>query len=384
MTSKVYITDIAAFLPNDPVSNDEMEKVLGLIGGAPSRSRKLVLRNNGIKTRYYAIDPRTGKYTHNNAVMAAEAVRELSRRSRLRLDQIECLCCGTSSPDQLKPAHGQMVHGELRCPPCEVVTTAGVCGSGMTALKYAYMNVALGLSRNAVATGSEFASSFMRGSNFEPEIMARIENLEKHPALAFEKDFLRWMLSDGSGAALLSKTPNHDRPSLRIDWIEYASYAGDMPVCMYSGAVKQEDGYLQGWREAEDPLDVIKWNYLAVKQDARLLDEHIMNVCVDRALTGLAAKHRLKMDEVQWFLPHYSSEYFRSKLYQALERNNLAIPYDRWFTNLTAKGNVGSASIYIIMEELLYSGRLKKGERLLCFIPESARFSICYLMMTVV
>ncbi|MBI5886641.1 MAG: beta-ketoacyl-ACP synthase III [Deltaproteobacteria bacterium] len=384
MTTKVYINDLAIFLPNEPVSNDDMEKVLGLVGGVPSRSRKLVLRNNGIKTRYYAIDPRTGKYTHNNAHMTAEAVRALCRTSGTELEDIECICCGTSSPDQLKPAHGQMVHGELRCPPCEVITTAGVCGSGMTAMKYAYMNVALGLTRNAVATGSEFSSSFMRGYNFEPEIMARIENLEKHPALAFEKDFLRWMLSDGSGAALLSKTPNSGAPSLRIDWIENVSYAGDMPVCMYSGAVKQEDGYLQGWREAGDPLDIIKWNYLAVKQDARLLDEHIMNVSVDRALAHCVKKHKLKMDDVTWFLPHYSSEYFRSRIYNAMEKKGFAVPYERWFTNLTAKGNVGSASIYIIMEELLHSGRLKSGDRLLCYIPESARFAICYMMLTVV
>ncbi|PKN30566.1 MAG: 3-oxoacyl-ACP synthase, partial [Deltaproteobacteria bacterium HGW-Deltaproteobacteria-21] len=44
----------------------------------------------------------------------------------------------------------------------------------------------------------------------------------------------------------------------------------------------------------------------------------------------------------------------------------------------------GSASIYIIMEELFHSGRLKKGQKLLCFIPESGRFSHCYMLLTVV
>jgi 3-oxoacyl-[acyl-carrier-protein] synthase-3 len=60
------------------------------------------------------------------------------------------------------------------------------------------------------------------------------------------------------------------------------------------------------------------------------------------------------------------------------------IPYEKWFTNLTTKGNTGSASIYIIMEELFHSGKLKKGQKLLCFIPESGRFSHCYMMLTVV
>jgi len=36
------------------------------------------------------------------------------------------------------------------------------------------------------------------------------------------------------------------------------------------------------------------------------------------------------------------------------------------------------------MEALFKSGKLEKGERLLCFIPESGRFSHCYMMLTVV
>ena len=74
----VYITDLAAFLPNEPVSNDEMEKVLGAVGRhIPSRIKKMVLKSNGIQTRYYAIDPATGKPTHTNAGLTAEAVRGL-------------------------------------------------------------------------------------------------------------------------------------------------------------------------------------------------------------------------------------------------------------------------------------------------------------------
>jgi len=383
MTS-AYINDIGIFLPNEPVNNNEMEKILGTVNDRPSRSRNIVLRNNGIKTRYYAIDRLTGKYTHNNSRLTAEAVRALVKKSQIQLSDIECLCCGTSSPDQIKPGHGHMVHGELGSPSCEVISTAGVCTSGITALKYAYMCVALGLVKKAVSTGSEFASSFMRGSNFEPEIKARLQSLEEHTVLAFEKDFLRWMLSDGAGAALITPNPNPHSVSLRIDWIDGLSYAGDLPVCMYSGAVKTQDGYLQGWREAKNPLDILKDSYFAIKQDARILDEYIVPVSVERALMSLVSKYNLKPEEITWFLPHYSSGYFRSRLYEMMASKGFHIPYERWFTNLTEKGNTGAASIYIMMEELFYSGKLKKGDRLLCFIPESARFSICYMHLTVV
>ena len=79
MTSRVsaYITGTSSFLPNAPVANDDIEQVLGMIGGKPSRARRIVLRNNGIRSRHYAIDPANGAFTHSNAQLAAEALRGL-------------------------------------------------------------------------------------------------------------------------------------------------------------------------------------------------------------------------------------------------------------------------------------------------------------------
>ena len=61
----VYINKVAVFLPNKPVSNEEMEDYIGLIGGKPSRVRSIVLKQNGIKTRYYGLD-KEHKITHSD------------------------------------------------------------------------------------------------------------------------------------------------------------------------------------------------------------------------------------------------------------------------------------------------------------------------------
>ena len=384
MTKQAYITDIASFLPNAPVDNDAIEKVLGMVGGKPSRSRAIVLRNNGIKTRYYAIDPATGRHTHTNAQLAAEAVRALAKKADFDLNLLECLCTGTSSPDLVQPSHGHMVHGELATPPCEVHTASAVCTSSMSALRYAMLNVRSGEHSHAISLGSEFPSRYMRGRNFEPELESRVADLEKRPEIAFEKDFLRWMLSDGAGAALVKPQPNPDRPSLRIDWIDLVSLAGDMPVCMHCGGNKRADGSMQYWHELEDPLDIVRRGFYALKQDARLLSENVITAWVDRAFMSIVKRRALKPDDITWFLPHYSSEYFRPRLHDRMAEKGFAIPYERWFTNLPRVGNVGSASMYLMMEELLYSGRLKAGDKLLCAIPESGRFIFCYMHLTVV
>jgi 3-oxoacyl-[acyl-carrier-protein] synthase-3 len=378
----VYINDVSVFLPNDPVDNDQIQEIIGRIHDLPSRIKNRVLNNNKIEKRYYAIDPATGRLTHTNAQMTAEAIRGLKPYNHFIPDDIECLCCGTASADVIVPGHGLMVHGELGSLPCEVVSTAGICLCGMTAFKYAFMNVALGFSDNAVATGSERASSLMRSKCFEH--LPGDGDVKRHPVLAFESEFLRWMLSDAAGAVFMSSKKNPDRLSLRVDWIDHVSYAGQYEVCMYMGAIKNDDGSVTGWRQLDSPKEALDKNYFSLKQDTGILNEAIVKVAIDMALARTIKKRNLKADELDWFLPHYSSDYFRDKVFNAMEDIGFAIPYEKWFTNLAYKGNTGSASIYVILEELFHSGKLKKGEKLLCFIPESGRFSIAYLHLTVV
>jgi 3-oxoacyl-[acyl-carrier-protein] synthase-3 len=381
---RAYITNTSAFLPNDPIENDQIETVLGMVGGKPSRAKRLVLRSNGIKQRYYAIDPESGALTHTNAEMTAHCVRKLFA-SKEELDQMQCLVSGTSIPDQVMPGHALMVHGELgnRC--CEVISTSGICLSGAAALKYAYLAVKSGEFSQAVSTGSELASPMLCANHFEGESKYKIESLKKNPEIAFEKDFLRWMLSDGAGAFRIECEPirRSDQPVLEIDWIEIYSYASELETCMYAGAEKLDDGSLKSWK-LYTQQGLIDHSIMSIKQDVKLLNENIVPMAVKETLKRVVAKTGLLTDHVDYFVPHISSMYFDDKVYEALAEQNFEIPRERWFTNLTSKGNTGSASIYIMLDELLKSGRLKSGERLLCFIPESGRFSSSFMLLRVV
>lgn len=380
--NNAYITNISSFMPNEPVTNDEMECILGMVGGKPSRARKLVLRSNGIKTRHYVLDPKTRKPLFTNAQLTAESIK-LLENSSFSINEIDCLVSGTTVTDQLIPNHAVMVHGELKNPPCEVIATAGICLAGLTALKYAYITVLSGEHRKTVATGSEAASPHFKSEYFEGETEDKLDKLSKRSELAFEKDFLRWMLSDGAGAALVEPEPAKNKTSLKIEWIDIYSYANEMDTCMYAGATNLEDGSLKGWRE----FDADEWitdSVMAIKQDVKLLNDNIVHYAIKKTLEKVISKRGLRLENIDYFLPHISSEYFRSKIVDQLEDMNFPIPEEKWFTNLSSKGNTGSASIYIILDELFHSGKLKDGDNLLCFVPESGRFSAGYMMLKVV
>jgi len=377
-----YITALSACLPNPPVDNEHMEEVLGMVGAKPSRARRMILRSNGITTRHYALDPATGGITHSNAQLAAQAIRGLARPG-FDLGQVDLLACGTTMADQLMPNHAVMVHGELKLAPLEVMSAAGICLSSLTALKYAALGVGAGEFKHAVACGSEVPSGLLRARFLQPELDAQVAALAEHPEIAFEKDFLRWMLSDGSGAALVEAQPAAQGLSLRIDWIVERSFANEQDACMYAGAEKLENGRLKTWIEFQ-PQEWVDRSVFNIKQDVKQLNAHVMPVTVEKGMREVLKLHPgLTPDQVDWFLPHYSSAYFRERAAQSLKDAGFEIPYEKWFTNLPSKGNTGSASIYIILEELFNGGRLKAGQRLLCYVPESGRMSTGFMHLTV-
>ncbi|HTI07836.1 MAG TPA: beta-ketoacyl-ACP synthase III [Puia sp.] len=378
--NEVYITNTSIFMPNDPISVDDMESYLGYINDKPSKSKKIVLRNNGIKTRYYALN-KEGKATHTNAQMTALAVKGLFVGEPDKIKEVDLLSCGTSSPDQMMPSHGVMTHGWLpETNAMEVVSPSGVCCAGMHAFKYAFMAVKTGDAHLAVATGSERFSGSLVSNVFEEETQKLIE-LQKNPFIAFEKEFLRWMLSDGAAAFLLSGKPNKEGLSLRVDWIEGASYANEMEACMYMASEKQPDGTLKSYMDFT-PEEIMTRSILSIKQDIKLLSDNIVPLG-GRRIKDIFQKRGLKSTDVDYFLPHISSDFFKSKIFEIMEFYGEGIPYEKWFLNLSTMGNVGACSAYLMVHELFQSGRLKKGERLLLLVPESGRFSYMYAMLTV-
>lgn len=377
MSNEVFVTRTASYMPLEPVNNEEMETVLGMIGGRPSKARRLVLRNNGIQHRHYALDRVTGEPVMSNAEMAAKAVRGLGE-----LGKVDCLAAATSRPDQLMPGHGVMVHGALAWPRLEVVSLAGICLAGGAAFKYAWLAVRSGEAQRAVAVASELASLSLRGRNFEAEAEHKVKELEERPEIAFEKDFLRWMLSDGAGAVLLENQPRGPL-SLKVHWVELSSAANELPSCMYSGAEKNSDTSLTGWQQFSSQEWATR-SVFTVKQDVKLLNEHVVRATLIDPLRELVQKHNLAGQQIDWFLPHISSKYFAEPVAAGIAEAGLNIPREKWFTNLTEKGNTGSASPYIMLDELFHSGRIQKGHKLLMFIPESGRFSSGFIFLEAV
>ncbi len=83
-------------------------------------------------------------------------------------------------------------------------------------------------------------------------------------------------------------------------------------------------------------------------------------------------------------MAHYSSHVFRDDAYELAAKAGFDIPASAGFTRIyTPRGNVGSASVFLLLDDLLDSGRLEPGQRVLCLVPESGRFLFGYMLLKV-
>ncbi|PHR49658.1 MAG: hypothetical protein COA32_00585 [Fluviicola sp.] len=369
MTNKVYINSLGVFLPGDPIGNDEMEDYIGRINGESSKLGGRILKNNGIKTRYYAID-KNQKSVYSNANMTSRAVINALDKAKLNIDQIDFLASATTQGDLPVPGFANMVHGELKSKPIELASYSGVCISGMQALSGAFFQVASGAKKKAVCCAGEFPSRLFKSSRYESQ---------KNTNLNFDTEFLRWMLSDGAGAMTLSDLPNEKGISFEIEWINNLSYSGENELCMYAG--KNPDNH-KTWLDYSDFQEAAFEGALNLKQDVKSL-EKMVKLGVDRFFE-LIDDGKISLKNIDWLVCHYSSEFFKGQIKELLLKAGLEIPEEKWFSNLTTKGNTGAASIFIMLEELMYSGKLSEGDQIICMVPESGRFSTSFMSLKVV
>ncbi len=371
--SKVYINSIGAFLPGEPVKNSEIEEVLGLAGGKRSKNKAPVLRQNRIKTRHYSLD-KSGNTRFTNSQMASYAIKDAIEKSEVSLNDIGFLASSTTIGDVLLPGLSSNIQAELNIGPIEIASMQSVCASSMMAMKNAYLQVKTDEHECAAVSGSELSSRYLKASFYE-----NTEYFKQHGQIPMESDFLRFTLSDGAGATILENKPNEQGLSLEIKWIDIHSYSHRFDMCMVGGLSENNDKF---WGDYQSPTEAENSGALVLKQDFDLLYK-MFPVWTSHYLDVIDRKS-LDPDSVDYLCSHYSAHSLKLQALSLLQKTGAHIPEERWFSNLYTKGNTGTASIFIILEELYYSGKLKSGQRILCHVPESGRCLNALMLLEVV
>jgi 3-oxoacyl-[acyl-carrier-protein] synthase III len=373
VAGEAYITGTGAYLPGDPIGNDELAARPGGDGLRAARARARALAANGIRARHYATDDK-GQTIQLNEQLAAEAIRRALADRGLPPAAVGMLATGTTAGDVLVPGFASMVHGRLGGGPAEVLSASGVCASSMAALRAAVAAVRLGEHRVAVAAGSELASrSLQAGGDGQGD--------------APDTAFLRWTLSDGAGAVVVEPAPRPDGPSLRVDWIRLSSHAHEHPACMSAGLAgdrvpRPGTTWLDRRGPAGDGDGAAGDRRPSPAVPPLRQDMAALRALVDLGVAeyGRLTRAGLIDPATEHVLVHYSAAHFRATLLERLRQAGHAPDESRWFSNLATAGNTGAASILVALDEA--RARFRPGDRVLLVVPESGRFTLAFAHLT--
>lgn len=353
-----YITATGSFLPGSPITNKEIPDYMGELDDEKT-TRIKILRMNGIRSRYYALDKEQNP-TYDLYQMGAKAVSDCLK-SNARHEEITYLSAGSTNTPLTGPGLSTILHDRINADgkiqkPVEINSNSGICSASAQALVNAIRAIRSGEHTGALSVGVEQPSEILKSTVIRPPNDQSYYNDLKQTKW-FMSVFLRSMLSDGAGAMQLSSEANAKGLSFKVNWTYSRSFANQTSLCM------QLDGKTR-----------------LLSQDVRILSKY-MKPCVRQVISESFGKFSDNLGSYQYILPHLSSFFFKPYLTSVIKEFCIGSNVDYW-TNLANVGNTGAASIYIMLDHFSKTQDINDGDKLLLFIPESGQFNFVLVSLT--
>ncbi|MHA2282340.1 MAG: 3-oxoacyl-ACP synthase III family protein, partial [Promethearchaeota archaeon] len=251
----VYLAGIGSYSPGDPVPFDKIEDVLGKITNAPARILKRIDRMRpimkemlGIEYSHYALDPNTRQVTETNVTMSVKSSKKALEMAEMNASQVELIVYAGIFHDYMCPPTSVFVQEALNIPYCAEISIHSNCTAIYKALQVASDLIAYGRYNNALIVTSQLSSPILRAEYFNQQ------------ALTEEQAVLRWFLSDGSGALVLTSN-KPAKPSLKVlnTYLESVGVGIEPSMMMPFGVSKSNihEIYSHGWHHLTQDLKTV-------------------------------------------------------------------------------------------------------------------------------
>lgn len=358
-----YITGTGSFLPGNAINNEDISKYIGTLEGE-SEIKEKILRMNGIKQRYYALDRHQGP-THEVYDLAALAVKDCLDNCKNK-ESIGYLSTGTTNAPLVAPGLASILHARLAemgilKESIEINSNSGICTSAAQSMINACRVVRLGEQSSALSVGVDQPSDILKSTSIDVPSDRDSYPEDIKNSKWFMSVFLRFMLSDGAGAFLIEDKPAPDRMSFQVNWTHSKSFAHEAPLCMK-----------------------LESRSLLLSQDVNVLNQYMSQYSRKSVISAMEANND-QLGSYRIVLPHLSSYFFRRMMLKIIRElcSDSEETVDHW-TNLETVGNTGAASIYLMLNEYIESHELNGGDKILLFVPESGQFNFVIISLTVV
>lgn len=300
------IAGTGSYLPERVLTNAELEKLV-------DTTDEWITSRTGIRERRIAAD---GETTSDLAFHAATRALEAAGISGSELDLI---ILGTTTPDIIFPSTACLLQARLGANGCAAFDVNAACSGFMYALGIADKFIRCGQTRKALVMGAETLSRM-------------VDWTDRSTCVLF---------GDGAGAVVLEAS---DEPGV-ITTLMHADGA-------YKHLLYNPVGVSVGFKDDPHHGSLVKMAgnevfRVAVRTLERLVDETLAAAGVDE-------------DDIDWLIPHQAN----LRIIEATAKR-LSLPLDRVVISIDRHGNTSSASVPLALDEVVRSGKVKRGQNLL-------------------
>jgi 3-oxoacyl-[acyl-carrier-protein] synthase III len=354
----VYLAGIGSFSPGEPVPFDQVEDVLGHLTLTPpkltkriGRMRSVMKQLLGVEYCHYAIDPRTRQATETNTTMATKSAKKAMAMAGVKPEDVDLIVYAGILYDYMCPPNSVFVQEALGIKRCAEMSIHSNCTAIYKALQVATDLVALGRYRNALVVSSQLSSPFLRSEYFNQAVMTE------------EQAVLRWFLSDGAGAMMLtSDKPVHPCVKVSDTYLESVGVGIKPTMHMMIGAAHAnlKDIYDHGYHHLTQDIK-------AVAELAPKLGAECIKIMFKK--WGLYENSH----KVRCLFLNIPTKHMMD-IGADLLRKELGVADIPVYTKLATRGYPGAPAIIMALEDYFKDMPLKPGEQILSGVTESSKW----------
>ncbi len=357
---KVYVCGSGSYLPGTPVAFDDIETILGELEKAPVKIRKWLKRTQPVMKElldidyvHYGIDPDTREFNEDNISMAVAAARRALDYSGLQPEDIDLICYGSSHQDQM-PTASVRIQEELGIEVCEELSIHANCTSAYKALYLGHQLIKSGQNRHALVLSANMASSELRAEYYNQELVDK------------ESLFLRWFLSDGAGALVLSSDAKLSC-GLEVETTFIESIGGRRPSLMYNHRpalwLNPCEEYAHGYHHLRQQFR----NALSTS-DFQEEDGSIFF----KGFRRMLEKSSISVEDIRYFQINLPTRHIVDSIME--EFMQLGMAPSVFFSKLDQLGYCGPPMVFICLDTIIRGEQFEKGDCVASFVTEVSKF----------
>jgi 3-oxoacyl-[acyl-carrier-protein] synthase III len=303
---------------------------------------------------HYAFDPGTRQPTDDNVTMSVQAAQPALAMAGLAPEAIDLLCYGSAHQDQM-PTASVRIQEALGIERCDELGIHANCTSAYKALYLAHQLIAAGRNDNALVLSASMSSSELRAEYYNPALVDK------------EALFLRWFLSDGAGAALLTCDPARS-VGLQVEATYIESVGGKRPSLMFN---ERPAYWLNPRDEYERGLHHLRQRFRNALSSGLFREPDGGSVFFN-GLKRMIARERIPVERVRILQVNMPTKHIIDSIMD--ECATIGIPRSALFTRLDRLGYCGPPMVLIGLDEVVRTAELETDDRVVSFVTEVSKF----------